>query len=293
MLPVMPTPIAPAKINLFLHVGSARADGYHPIESLVAFADYGDDLRFTPGGNGYSISVGGPFAKDAGDPAHNLVIKAAAALKQKIPNARGGEFLLTKNLPAGAGLGGGSSDAAAALRLIAAESAIAPGDPALHAAARETGADILVCLEKKARIISGVGDVLSEPVVIPPLHAVLIWPNAPASTPTVYRAYDEEEVPRSTAFGIRASDVPREPRAFLEFLARQNNDLTHAAWRVVPHIAEADATLRAVDHVRLIRMSGSGSTVFGICESRQDAETAAAAVRAKYPEWWVQATTLT
>lgn len=288
----MPTPTAPAKINLFLHVGSARADGYHLIESLVAFADCGDELRFTPGGSAYSISVAGPFAEAAGEPAHNLVIKAAETLKRKLPTARSGAFVLTKNLPAGAGLGGGSSDAAAALRLIATESGIALDDPLLLQAARETGADVLVCLQRKARLVSGTGEILSEPIAIPALDAVLVWPNAPASTPAVYRAFDDAEIRRSTEFGIRTGDVPREPRAFLEFLARQNNDLTRAAWHVVPHIAEVDAALRAVDHVRLIRMSGSGSTVFGIYDSKQDAEAEAAAIRAKYPDWWVKATTL-
>lgn len=288
----MPTSIAPAKINLFLHVGSPRADGYHPIESLVAFADCGDDLQFVAGGDAYSISVAGPFAKAAGNPDDNLVIRAARALRQKIPAVRGGEFLLTKNLPAGAGLGGGSSDAAAALRLIADESGIAPDDPLLLEAARETGADVPVCLEKKARLVSGIGDILSEPVAIPALNAVLVWPNAPASTPAVYRAFDEAEVRRSTDFGIRAGDVPREPGAFLEFLARQNNDLTRAAWRVVPHIAEADAALRAVDHAQLVRMSGSGSTVFALYPTMERAEHEASAIRAKYPQWWVKAAAL-
>jgi hypothetical protein len=126
---IMPSrPSAPAKINLFLHVGSARADGYHPIESLVAFADCGDDLQFSPGGDAFSIQVSGPFANAAGDPEQNLVLKAARALKKKLPGIGGGKFSLTKNLPAGAGLGGGSSDAAAALRLIAKENSVALND---------------------------------------------------------------------------------------------------------------------------------------------------------------------
>jgi 4-diphosphocytidyl-2-C-methyl-D-erythritol kinase len=288
----MSSPIAPAKINLFLHVGSPRADGYHPIESLVAFADCGDDLQFAPGGNAFSIRVSGPFAQASGEPANNLVLKAATALQRKVPNIRGGEFQLAKNLPAGAGIGGGSSDAAAALRLMAQESGIALDNPLLLEAARETGADVAVCFDRKARIISGIGDVLSESVSIPPLHAVLVWPGTPASTPSVYRAFDEAEIKRGTEFGIRASDIPREQDAFLEFLARQNNDLTHAARRVTPRVAEADAALRAVDRASLIRMSGSGSTVFAIYETMALAEEEAAAVRAKYPDWWVKAATL-
>ncbi|MDP1907201.1 MAG: 4-(cytidine 5'-diphospho)-2-C-methyl-D-erythritol kinase, partial [Hyphomicrobium sp.] len=133
------TPIAPAKINLFLHVGSARADGYHPIESLVAFADIGDDLRFTPGGNAFSISVTGPYAEASGKPEDNLVLKAAHLLAQKISGVPRGAFSLTKNLPAGAGLGGGSSDAAAALRILAEHKGLSASDPAVLAAARETG----------------------------------------------------------------------------------------------------------------------------------------------------------
>jgi 4-diphosphocytidyl-2-C-methyl-D-erythritol kinase len=288
----MSPPIAPAKINLFLHVGPPRADGYHPIESLVAFADCGDDLQFAPGGNAFSIRVSGPFAQAAGEPTNNLVLKAAQTLQRKVPGVSGGEFQLAKNLPAGAGIGGGSSDAAAALRLIANENGIALDNPLLLEAARETGADVTVCLDRKARMISGIGEALSEPVSIPPLHAVLVWPGAPASTPSVYRAFDEAEIKRGTEFGIRASDVPRERSAFLEFLAKQNNDLTHAAWRVTPRVAEADAALRAVDRAIMIRMSGSGSTVFAIYETMALAEEKAAAVRAKYPDWWVDAATL-
>ena len=285
-------PTAPAKINLFLHVGSARADGYHPLESLVAFANVGDDLQFAPGGDAFSIYVSGEHAKAAGEPEKNLVLKAANALKRRRPELRGGQFSLTKNLPAGAGLGGGSSDAAAALRLIAESNAISISDPALFEAARQTGADVAVCIERKARLISGIGEILSEPIAIPPLHAVLVWPGTPASTPSVYRAFDEAEMRRATEFGIRASDIPQQHGAFLEFLAKQNNDLTRAAWQVTPHVAEVEATLRAVDRTRLIRMSGSGSAVFAIYESEADAQTEAGKIRARYPDWWVKATTL-
>jgi 4-diphosphocytidyl-2-C-methyl-D-erythritol kinase len=220
------------------------------------------------------------------------VLKAARALKNRIPEIRGGEFSLTKNLPAGAGLGGGSSDAAAALRLIAKSYGLDISNSALLEAARETGADVAVCLEEKARLISGIGEVLSAPVPIPELHAVLVWPGAPAATPAVYRAFDTAEMKRSTPFEIRPGDVPREQGAFLEFLMRQNNDLTRAAWHVTPRVAEADAALRAVDHSRLIRMSGSGSSVFAICETAQDAETTTSALRAKYPDWWIKKTIL-
>lgn len=287
----VPTP-APAKVNLFLHVGSRRADGYHLIESLVVFADIGDELRFSPGGEGFSIRVDGQFAKDAGEPEKNLVLQAAHALSRKLSGIGSGEFLLTKNLPAGAGLGGGSSDAAAALRLLAKENRLAPDHPAILQAARETGADVAVCLDGKARLITGIGDILSAPVSIPALPAVLVWPGAPASTPDVYRTYDEAEMKHSTPFGVRHEDIPASRDAFIEFLKKQSNDLTRAAWRVTPYIAEADAVLRAVDRTQLIRMSGSGSAVFAIYASLEEAEAEAKAVRDRYPNWWVKATTL-
>ena len=220
------------------------------------------------------------------------MLKAAHALQKRFPKLRGGAFSLTKNLPAGAGIGGGSSDAAAALRLIAENNGLDISDAAVVDAARETGADVPVCLERKARMISDIGDILSEPVSIPALNAVLVWPNTPASTQSVYRAFDAAEMKHSTPFGIRASDIPSERGAFLEFLAKQNNDLTRAARQVTPHVAEADATLRAVDKTVLIRMSGSGSTVFAIYETTADAEREAGTIRTRYPDWWVVATTL-
>ncbi len=287
----MPLPTAPAKINLFLHVGSARADGYHPIESLAAFADIGDELHFEPGGDAFSIQVTGPYAEDAGEPANNLVLKAAHALRRRIAAVGGGAFRLVKNLPAGAGLGGGSSDAAAALRLLAEANGLAKGDPALLEAAKETGADVAVCLERKARLVSGIGDVLSEPVAIPPLPAVIVYPGAPASTPAVYRAFDGMKS-SSTPLGMRVSKIPHERAGFIRFLHNQANDLTSAAWSVTPEIAEADAALRNTDHALLIRMSGSGSTVFALHETMERADAEAAEIRAQYPRWWVQTATL-
>jgi 4-diphosphocytidyl-2-C-methyl-D-erythritol kinase len=286
-----PLPTAPAKVNLFLHAGSPRADGYHPLESLVAFADCGDALAFVPGTDGFSITVDGRFASAAGHDDQNLVLRAARALRERVPWIRGGAFHLTKNIPAGAGLGGGSSDAAAALRLLAEASGLPISDAYVIAAARATGADVAVCLARKARLISGVGEILSEPIAIPPLPAVLVWPGVPSSTPAVYRAFDEDGGPHS-AFGIEPGHIPRERAELLRFLAAKTNDLTRAAWRVTPEIAEADAALRAMDHARLVRMSGSGSAVFAIHETAAAAEAEAEAIRARYPEWWVAATML-
>jgi 4-diphosphocytidyl-2-C-methyl-D-erythritol kinase len=286
-----PLPTAPAKVNLFLHAGSPRSDGYHPLESLVAFADYGDDLTLAADAEDFAIRIDGPFVKAAGDPDQNLVLKAARALRERIPGIRGGQFHLTKNLPAGAGLGGGSSDAAAALRLLAEANEIQPADSRLAAAAEATGADVPVCLARKARLVSGIGEILSEPVPIPALAAVLVWPDVPASTPAVYRAFDADGAAPALS-GIKAQDIPLERDDFLDFLARQRNDLMQAAWRMRPEIAEADAALRVSDHALLVRMSGSGSAVFAIYENDAHAQEGASVVKARYPQWWVMPATL-
>src|SRR5215472_2960863 len=152
---------APAKVNLTLRVLGRRADGYHDIESLVAFAGVGDALTFTPSG-ALALAVGGPTAAAAGDVADNLVLKAARALGERVEGLKLGRFTLSKRLPVSAGLGGGSADAAAALRLLARANRLAPDDPRLMQAARNTGADVPVCLDPRARLMRGIGDVPSR-----------------------------------------------------------------------------------------------------------------------------------
>src|SRR6195256_4015058 len=166
---------APAKINLTLHVLGRRADGYHEIESLVAFAGVGDALSFTPG-RALALTVGGPTAAAAGDTADNLVLKAARALAEQVEGLQLGRFALSKRLPVAAGLGGGSADAAAALRMLARSSHLAPDDPRLLQAARATGADVPVCLDPRPRLMRGIGDILSEPLDLPKLAAGLVTP---------------------------------------------------------------------------------------------------------------------
>src|SRR5215210_2596693 len=189
--PIPQTPVpslatrAPAKVNLTLHVLGRRPDGYHALESLVAFAGTGDDLSLEPGE--LSLSVSGPTADVAGGEADNLVLKAARALARRVPGLRTGAFHLTKRLPVAAGLGGGSADAAAALRLLARLNGLRRDDPAVLAAARETGADVPVCLESRARMIGGAGEVLGPPLRLPPLFAVLANPGVPVATAAVFQ----------------------------------------------------------------------------------------------------------
>ena len=191
---------APAKVNLTLRVLSRRADGYHELESLVVFAGCGDRLSFTPGGE-LTLDMSGPRAAHAGDTADNLVLKAARGLAALVPGHRLGAFELEKNLPVAAGLGGGSADAAAALRLLARANGLALDDPRIHQAARATGADVPVCLDPRPRLMRGIGEKLSAPLVLPPLHAVLVNPGVALATKDVFAGWTASRTPshRSTS----------------------------------------------------------------------------------------------
>src|SRR5262252_1284909 len=178
---------APAKVNLTLRVLARRADGYHEIDSLVAFAGVGDALTFTPG-PALALAVTGPTAGTAGAPADNLVLKAARALAAAVEGLRVGRFSLSKRLPVAAGLGGGSADAAAALRLLARANRIALDDARVREAARATGADVPVCLDPRPRRMRGIGEVLSEPLTLPRLPAVLVNPGVAVATRDVFAA---------------------------------------------------------------------------------------------------------
>src|SRR5262249_23314024 len=187
MAPAARAEKAPAKVNLTLRVLGRRADGYHDIESFVAFAGVGDALTFTPGG-ALALAVGGPTAAAAGDVADNLVLKAARALAERVKGLKLGRFTLSKRLPISAGLGGGSADAAAALRLVARAHAPTPADPPLPQAARATGADVPVCLDPRARLMRGIGDILSAPLDLPRLFALLVNPGVAVATRDVFAA---------------------------------------------------------------------------------------------------------
>jgi 4-diphosphocytidyl-2-C-methyl-D-erythritol kinase len=280
---------APAKINLTLHVLGRRPDGYHDLESLVAFAGVGDDLTLEPGER-LSLEVEGPTAPLSGNPDDNLVLRAARALAECMPGLRAGAFRLVKRLPVAAGIGGGSADAAAALRLLARLNGLSPADPALAGAARAAGADVPVCLDPRARMMRGVGDEIGPPLPLPRLHAVLLNPGVPVETPRVFGALGLEKGER----------LAREPCPALgngadgswSALASARNDLEEAALSVAPVIGEALDLLRADPSCRLARMSGSGATVFGLYGDCRDAAAAAKAVRRARPGWWVKATVL-
>jgi 4-diphosphocytidyl-2-C-methyl-D-erythritol kinase len=285
------TEIAPAKVNLTLRVIGRRADGYHELESLVAFARVGDRVGFAPG-DALALDVAGPFAAAAGNVADNLVLKAARELARRAPGLVLGRFVLTKELPVAAGLGGGSADAAAALRLLARANALAPDDARLADAARATGADVPVCLDPRARVMRGIGEVLSAPLDLPPLPTVLVNPGVPLATKDVFAAFARMGPSKvGEAFDLAAVSGASAGAA-LAALAEGGNDLEPAAVSLCPAVADALTALRATPGCRLARMSGSGATCFGLYLNEAAAAAAAQAIAGAHPGWWVRATVL-
>ncbi|MFL6831663.1 MAG: 4-(cytidine 5'-diphospho)-2-C-methyl-D-erythritol kinase [Xanthobacteraceae bacterium] len=273
MAPAAGAEKAPAKINLTLRVLGRRADGYHDIESLAAFAGVGDALTFTPGGD-LALTVGGPTAAAAGDVADNLVLTAAHALAERVAGLRLGRFTLSKRLPVAAGLGGGSADAAAALRLLARANGLAPHDPRLMQAARATGADVPVCLDPRARLMRGIGDILSDPLDLPRLFALLVNPGVAVATADVFAAL---AAPPAGQSGPAA--LPEGGAALLAEIAGGRNDLEAPAIELEPAIADALAVLRKLPGCRLARMSGSGATCFGLFDSSRAASASGRTLR--------------
>jgi 4-diphosphocytidyl-2-C-methyl-D-erythritol kinase len=278
---------APAKVNLTLRVLGRRADGYHELESLVAFADIGDTLSLTPGEE-LALTVRGPSAAQAGAEADNLVLKAARALAARSPGLRLGAFDLDKRLPVAAGLGGGSADAAAALRLLAQINDIPGDDPRLAEAARATGADVPVCLDPRPRVMRGIGEILSQPLDLPPLPAVLVNPGVALATKSVFAGwtpavgqYDACD-PDTIATLDRREDL-------LLFLMGQPNDLEFSAIELAPADAQALHALRALPGRRVARMSGSGATCFALFSAAAEAIVAAKTLSERFPHWWVRA----
>lgn len=278
--------LAPAKVNLFLHVGAPLPDGYHPVCSLMAFADFGDVVSARPGQGG--LVVRGPFGQSLGPEQDNLIFRAVRAFVAELGREMGElTFTLEKNLPVASGLGGGSSDAGAALRLI--RDVYAPGfdNVRLERVAASLGADGAACLWARPVIAEGRGERLSSAPVLPPVDAVLVNPRVSVSTPAVYRALDA-----SAAFGEVTR--PRMPEAFespeelAAWLETQRNDLEAPAVAVAPEIGAVLDTLRDEPEALLARVSGSGGTCFALCADDIAAETLAERIEAIAPNWWVQ-----
>ena len=281
-----------AKVNLTLRVVGRRVDGYHDLESVVAFADCADRLTLTSGPE-LSLKTTGPLAEACGETADNLVLKAARLLAEGVPDLKLGEFILDKVLPVAAGIGGGSADAAAALRLLARLNGMALDDPRLNDVALLTGADVPVCLASRACDMAGVGETL-VPLSLPKLPCVMINPRVPVATKDVFKALGL----RNGELLVGASDVieaPAWPDAgasiadWVEALSAVANDLEAPAMRIQPAISEVLSALRSSDGAMLARMSGSGATCFAIFANGAAAQRAAQKILHDHPAWWVHA----
>ncbi len=280
---------APAKVNLTLAVLGRRADGYHLLDSLVVFAGIADRLTLSPG-PALSLAVRGATAEQAGPLDANLVLKAARALAAQVPGLKLGRFTLDKRLPVAAGLGGGSSDAAAALRLLARANRRKPGSLPLQKIAPMIGADVPVCVDPRPRRMRGIGEALSAPLKMPKLAAVMINPGVAVPTKDVFmRLGLKPGGPVRRAAPSRA--LPRGVEAFVEYLVRHGNDLEAPAVEMEPVIARVLDGLRGTKGCLLARMSGSGATCFGIYGSSRAATAAARSLAAAELKWWVTATT--
>jgi 4-diphosphocytidyl-2-C-methyl-D-erythritol kinase len=280
--------LAPAKVNLTLAVLGRRADGYHLLDSLVVFAGIADRLTLSPGET-LSLKVRGETAEQSGPLDDNLVLRAARELAAEAPGLKLGRFTLEKRLPVAAGLGGGSSDAAAALRLLARANRLARSNPRVSRVAPKLGADVPVCVDPRPRRMRGIGDILSAPLKMPKIAAVMVNPGVPVPTKDVFaRLGLKPGGPARRASPARA--LPRGLEGFVAYLSQHGNDLEPSAIEIQPVIARVLTSLRETKGCLLTRMSGSGATCFGLFTSPRTAAAAARRLSAAHPTWWVKAT---
>lgn len=289
------TETARAKVNLTLRVLARRPDGYHDLDSVVAFADCADTLTFEPGGD-LDLTTTGPGAEACGVTDDNLVIRASRALAERVPGLTLGHFSLDKHLPVAAGIGGGSADAAAALRLLAIANGVEPDDERLTEAARVTGADIPVCLASRACSMQGVGEKLAA-LDLPELPCVMVNPRIGVATKDVFAelGLKKGQFRAGISEVLEAVSWPKvgaSADAWIEFLKGGVNDLEAPALRVEPVIGDVLSALRDTDGARFARMSGSGATCFAIYDSKPAASAAGQALKQAQPGWWVHAGTL-
>ncbi len=280
------TIFAPAKVNLYLHVVGRRADGFHLLDSLIAFAGVGDTLVAAPSDT-LSLVVDGPTATLLPEGEENIVERAARALAARAGITAGAALHLTKRLPVAAGIGGGSADAAAALVALARLWQIDLPNAEMMDLALGLGADVPVCLVGRATALSGIGEGIEPAPALPPAWLVLVNPMQPCPTPAVFKA---RHGPFSAAAPL--TDSPVDAAALADVLAQRGNDLTEAAVAVVPAIGDALALLAAQPGCLLSRMSGSGATCFGLFAAEAAARQAETALTAARPAWWAAAAAL-
>ncbi|MDB5491268.1 MAG: ispE [Micavibrio sp.] len=284
---------APAKINLYLHVTGRQDNGYHLLDSLAVFADIGDRIAIEAADD-FSFQITGPYAsaftaqdRNASQDSGNLAVRAAWALARHAEQDLPFRMTLTKNLPLAAGIGGGSSDAAAVLwGLMNLWNISMTSSPWLPGLMRELGADVPACLRCVPVRMTGIGDILDPVPNLPEIPVVLVNPGKHCPTPEVFRKFIGPM--------RMASPLPdlSSPQNLIEHMNKQDNDLTPAACEIVPEIGEAISLLSAQQGCALSRMSGSGATVFGLFETMDDAENAVAEIANTRSGWWVRGGTI-
>jgi 4-diphosphocytidyl-2-C-methyl-D-erythritol kinase len=277
---------APAKVNLTLHILGVRPDGYHELNSLVAFTGWGDNVTFAPRAskNGaFTLSIEGPFGSSLKESLDNLVLKAAIGFSARFPQAVGGHFTLLKNIPVAAGVGGGSSDGAAALRLLGHVYGVTMTHPDLLELARGLGADVPVCLRPQLQRMEGIGERLTPLEKRLILYAVLINPRVPLSTASVFRSFDSVQNPSSSGMSSEKANGD-----LMASVLEGENSLESVAQVLCPEVTAALELLRVCDGCILARMSGSGPTVWGLFPNRQRVMKAVKFLKKTRPEWWIR-----
>lgn len=277
---------APAKVNLTLHVTGKREDGYHLLDSLVAFAGIGDTLELSPADD-LRLTLAGPTVAALTADDDNIVLRAARALAAHAGIVPRAHITLTKRLPVAAGIGGGSADAAAALRGLVRLWSLDIGEDDLRAVGLTLGADVPVCLAGRPTTMTGVGEHLAPAPALPTAWLVLVNPRRPLSTPAVFKA-------RTGGFSAATplTEAPTDARALALALAARRNDLTQAAISLEPMVGDMLALIAAQPDCLLARMSGSGATCFGLFADQETAQSAATALTATQPGWWIAAAPL-
>lgn len=281
--------LAPAKVNLYLHVAQPDVRGYHPLQSLVVFADIGDELALTPktSDEGLNLYIDGPFGEGLGGGEDNLVIKAVRRFEQATGVKVSADIRLTKSLPVASGIGGGSSDAGAVLHLL--RDAYAPNMPDrdLESLAAAVGADGVMCLWARAAIAEGYGERLM-PVTAPPMAAVLVNPGIACSTPAVFAAYDALGFLKNIESKQHFVNISS-PDSLILALEGTRNDLEAPAIALTPEIADVLRILKAQPEAVFTRMSGSGATCFALCHSDEDAAALSRRLDGLLPGAWIRA----
>ncbi len=277
---------APAKLNLFLHVGARRADGYHALESLVVFLELGDRLRLEPA-QGFELVRTGPYAAALPNrPDEDLTARAITGLAEIFGHRPDFTVTLEKNIPVAAGLGGGSADAAAAIRLLCREWDVDPSDMRVRDLAQALGADVPMCLQSRPAWIAGLGEQVTPVDDCAELHLLLVNPRVPLSTAQVFGAYAPGEA--------MAADSSRADLAttasVLAFLEHQRNDLAAPAEMLCPVISDVQRGLAQSGECGLVRMSGSGPTCFAIFDDGETCDLAERELGVRHPDWWVSST---